>query len=644
MNPLKNSKNSFDVIVVGGGHAGTEAAHASSKMGIKTALITMNLDRIGFMSCNPAMGGLAKGQLIKEIDALGGIMGINTDKTAIQYRRLNSSRGPAVRSSRAQCDKALYAAEMQSFLKTVPNLTILQGEVQKLITQPISVHERADGLSEHKITGVELKDGTVLSSRAVVITSGTFLQALMYTGFESTPGGRVGDQASQGLSESLRNLGFKLSRLKTGTPPRLDKNTIDFSKCEPQSGDEIPVPFSFYYRTNPFPKLPQVDCYITYTNSNTHEIIEQNFDRSPMFTGLIKGIGPRYCPSIEDKVKRFNDKERHQLFLEPEGLTTNEIYVNGISTSLPKDTQDLFVKSIPGLEKAEFIRYGYAVEYDAIDARQLKRTLESKQVEGLFLAGQVNGTSGYEEAGAQGLIAGINAAQLVKEKSPLILSRFDAYIGVLIDDLVLKGTDEPYRMFTSRAEYRLHLREDNADLRLSEMGYHVGLLSQESFDELTQKKQKLFNLREGLKTTYVTPTPSVNEWFHQKGATLLKDRSSLEQLLKRPEFHMEDIVQLKTVLGAEQESIPADISEQIEIQVKYDGYIKRDLELLESVKKNEEYLIPLDLPYDQVPGLSTEIRNRLKETRPETIGQAGRMMGVTPAAVASLVIYLKTKI
>jgi len=615
----------WDVIVIGGGHAGCEAAHASARMGCRTAMVTLNLSRIGFMSCNPAIGGLAKGQLVKEIDALGGVMGRITDLTAIQYRRLNASKGPAVRSSRAQCDKALYAERMQEYLASVSGLSIVSAEASELI------------LEGSRIQGVRLQDGSELRARAVVITSGTFLQAVMYTGFEKTSGGRAGDIAATGLSENLKRLGFQLGRLKTGTPPRLNKNSIDFSRLEPQPGDEVPIPFSFYYKPNPFPYLPQVNCYITYTNDKTHEIIEENFDKSPMFTGLIQGVGPRYCPSIEDKVKRFRDKERHQLFLEPEGLSTDEIYVNGISTSLPREVQDHFVRSIAGLEKAEFIRYGYAVEYDCIDPRQLKSTLESKDLEGLFFAGQINGTSGYEEAGAQGIIAGMNAALRVLEKDPFIISRVEGYIGVLIDDLVTKGADEPYRMFTSRAEYRLLLREDNADLRLSESGYRAGLLGDREYHAFSQRRDGIAHWCKELKKQYFLPTENINAWFSARGLSLLKDRVSAEALLRRPEIGWSELC----ALGFSSEGIENSVREQVEIQTKYEGYIRRDIELLEGFRKNEQMKIPFDIDFDVIPGLSNEIRSRLKVARPETIGHASRLIGVTPAAVANLLIYIK---
>ncbi|MBI4925578.1 MAG: tRNA uridine-5-carboxymethylaminomethyl(34) synthesis enzyme MnmG [Bdellovibrio sp.] len=618
----------FDVIIIGGGHAGCEAAHAAAKMGTQVAMITLSPQRIGWMSCNPAKGGLAKGQLVKEIDALGGVMGINTDKTAIQYRRLNSSRGPAVRSSRAQCDKILYATEMQKFLHTVPNLTITKGEVVKII------------ISNQKIQGVELKDGTKINTNAVVITSGTFLQAIMFTGFQKTIGGRAGDAASYGFSDYLTALGFRLKRLKTGTPPRLNRQSIDYLKTVPQPGDEKPIPFSFYFKPKPFPLLPQISCHITYTNKLTHEIIAENFDKSPMYTGLIRGVGPRYCPSIEDKVKRFSNKERHQIFLEPEGLHTDEIYVNGISTSLPKEVQEKFVRTIPGLEKAEFIKYGYAVEYDAVDARQLKATLESKDISGLFFAGQVNGTSGYEEAGAQGIIAGVNAALYVKKLEPWSFSRIDGYIGVLIDDLILKGTDEPYRMFTSRAEYRLLLREDNADLRLSEKGWKLGLLSKENFEKFCNKKDKIAFGVSNIQNQYVYPNKSSNAFFISRGLQPIKDRTSFAMLLKRPEISWKDLCSLGYYDDFDLSDV---IKEQIEIQIKYEGYIQRDLSVLEGVRKSENVKIPILLDLDQVGGLSNEVKQRLRLVRPETIGQISRLPGITPAAVASLMIYLKTR-
>ena len=623
----------FDVLVIGGGHAGTEAAHASARMGCRTALATLNPERIGYLSCNPAMGGLAKGQLVKEIDALGGIMGRQTDKTAIQYRRLNTSKGPAVRSSRAQCDKPRYAKKMQEFLATVPNLSIIGLEVADLIWETTGGRPR--------ITGVRLRDGSEVRAYAVVVTSGTFLRAVMHTGFEQSEGGRVGDEAAKTLSRSVEELGFRLRRLKTGTPPRLDKDSIDWSKTEPQPGDEKPVPFSFYYRGTRFPELPQLNCFITYTNSQTHEVIEKNFDKSPMFTGIIQGVGPRYCPSIEDKIKRFNEKDRHQIFLEPEGLDISEIYVNGMSTSLPRDVQEAFIHSIAGLENAKFLKHGYAVEYDAVDARMLKATLEAKDVDGLFFAGQVNGTSGYEEAGAQGLIAGMNAALSVQEKSPFVLSRLDGYIGVLIDDLILKGSDEPYRMFTSRAEHRLHLREDNADLRLSELGYRAGLLCEEDYRTFAKKRDAVTKLKGEIESRALYPNEATNTWVAERGLPILKDKTPFSAFLRRPEVSIDLLAQVPNENRLLLEGYAEDVVEQVEIQVKYAGYIQRDLDLLEGVRKNENLTIPVGIGYDRIPGLSTEITERLKETRPETIGQASRLQGVTPAAVANILIYLK---
>jgi tRNA uridine 5-carboxymethylaminomethyl modification enzyme len=615
----------WDVIVIGGGHAGAEAAHAAARMGQKTALVTLNPGRIGFMSCNPAIGGLAKGQLVKEIDALGGIMGVNTDKTAIQYRRLNASKGPAVRSSRAQCDKRLYALRMQEFLGQVPNLTLVGGEVAGLLTQG------------RRVTGLELSDGTRMEAGAVVVTAGTFMRAVMFTGSNQTEGGRAGDQSALGLSGSLEKMGFRLGRLKTGTPPRLHRRSIDFSKLEAQPGDEKPIPFSFFFRPERFPLLPQVNCFMTYTNEQTHQIIEENFGRSPMFTGLIQGVGPRYCPSIEDKVKRFRDRERHQLFLEPEGLECDEIYVNGISTSLPSDVQERFVHSIAGLEKAEFLRFGYAVEYDCVDARMLKATFESKDWDGLFFAGQVNGTSGYEEAGAQGLIAGINAAHLNRGADPFRLLRSDAYIGVLVDDLVTKGADEPYRMFTSRAEHRLLLREDNADLRLSEMGYKLGLLSAESHDQVLRRKEAVERGLAELNERQFYPKEETNAELVSRGLAPLRDRVSAEVLLRRPEINWQTLCEL----GFDGLGYDESVQEQLEIQVKYKGYIQRDLDILEGLRKHEGLEIPVSVDFGLVPGISTEIRTRFKTARPETIGQASRLAGVTPAALASLMIYLR---
>lgn len=617
----------YDVIVIGGGHAGTEAAHAAARMGCRTALVTLNASRIGWMSCNPAMGGLAKGQLVKEIDALGGIMGRMTDQAAIQYKRLNQSKGPAVRSSRAQCDKEIYAAKMQSFLAQLPMLSVLECEVSALL------HTNA------RVSGVLLKDGTRLASNNVIITSGTFLRAIMHVGEHQTEGGRLGDSAAVSLSQSLEELGFRLRRLKTGTPPRLKRAGIDFSKTTPHGGDEVPVPFSFYWAPQPFPLLSQVNCFMTYTSEQTHEIINKNINRSPMYSGAITGVGPRYCPSIEDKVTRFQDKTRHQVFLEPEGLSSDEIYVNGVSTSLPQEVQEEFIRSIAGLENAQFSKFGYAVEYDAVDARQLKTTYESKDVEGLFTAGQINGTSGYEEAGAQGLIAGINAALRVKGEAPYTVGRHEGYIGVMTDDLTLKGSDEPYRMFTSRAEYRLLLREDNADQRLSPAGLRLGLLGERERAIFGSKMEQIEKLRVWASATPVLPTPETNLWLESKATSGIKDRVWAEVLLRRPEIYARDLKQF----GLELSDFSPEALEQLEIQTKYAGYIERDLELLEGVRKAENLKIPSDLDLDNIAGLSNEIKGKLKLTRPETIGQASRIQGVTPAAVANLVLHLRMK-
>lgn len=620
--------NLFDVIVIGGGHAGCEAANASAKLGAKTAMITLDRFKIGAMSCNPAIGGLAKGQLVKEVDALGGVMGRITDLATIQFRRLNSSKGPAVRSSRAQCDKKMYANFMQKHLSTLNGLTIIEGEVAGLLIEGARVVGVKLG------SGMETKE---IRAKSVVITSGTFLRAIMHRGKDQEEGGRLGDKSSKTLSEDLKRLGLRLRRLKTGTPPRLHKDSIDWTKTIPQPGDPVAIPFSFYHKPNPYPFLPQVNCFLTYTTPETHEIIERNIGLSAMYSGAITGVGPRYCPSIEDKISRFKDKDRHQLFLEPEGLDVDEIYVNGISTSLPKEVQETFVHTIPGLEKAVFIRYAYAVEYDAVDARDLKSTLECKDIPGLFFAGQVNGTSGYEEAAGQGIMAGVNAAQLSLERDSFTLSRIDGYVGVMIDDLVSVGSDEPYRMFTSRAEYRLLLREDNADLRLSERGISLGLLNEREANIFYEKKVSLKNTLSEISSKYFYPTEETNRRFLDNGLTEIKDRVSAEVLLRRPEVNFNTFSRL----GMSFSSNNAEVREQVEIQVKYEGYIQKDLQLLEGVRSAEMMKIPLDFKYDRVTGLSNEIKGRLKEVRPENIGQAARVQGVTPAAVANLMIFLK---
>lgn len=607
----------FDIIVVGAGHAGCEASLAGARLGFKVGLFTLNLDTIAQMSCNPAIGGLAKGHIVREIDALGGEMAKVTDRAGIQFRMLNRSKGPAVWSLRAQCDRLIYRLEMRKSLEAEKNIIIKQASVESLIVE--------DG----KVKGVIDRLGIKYRAGAVVITTGTFLNGLIHIGLETMEAGRAGEFPSKGLSKSLADLGFKMGRLKTGTPPRLDSRTIDFSRLEPQYGDDPPPPFS--YSTDRITN-PQLPCYITYTNKETHEIILKNLDRSPLYSGRIKGIGPRYCPSIEDKVVKFSDKERHQVFLEPEGLETKEYYANGISTSLPFDVQLRLVRSIKGLEEAEIMRPGYAIEYDFVYPTQLKHSLETKLIENLFLAGQINGTSGYEEAAGQGIIAGINAALKLKGKEPLILGRDEAYIGVLIDDLVTKGTQEPYRMFTSRAEYRLLLRHDNADMRLTEKGYRIGLVKEEQYERFIKKKEAIEKEIKRLRSKRVKPE-EINNLLIEKGTAPISEAQSLEQLLKRPEIRYRDIMAL------EGSSLPDEIADAVEIEVKYEGYIKKHLELVERLRRLEGMAIPPDFDYTRLK-LSKEVLSKLLEVRPANIGQASRIPGVTPAAVSLIMIEL----
>lgn len=619
---VKTHEDRFDVIVVGGGHAGCEAALAAARMGARTALLTMEEDKIAQMSCNPAIGGIAKGHLVKEIDALGGEMGRNTDQTGIQFRMLNTRNGPAVRSLRAQCDKKQYRLVMQQTLRAQPGLAVIRGTVDRIET------------TGGRVSGVVTGTGERLGAKAVVLTTGTFLKGLIHVGLNRFPAGRAGEAPAEHLSDCMKEFGFELGRLKTGTPPRLDRDTIDFSMLAPQWGDEPPVPFSF--RTGKLP-MPQVCCHLTYTNEETHRIIRDNLDRSPIFTGVIEGTGPRYCPSIEDKVVRFADRPRHQIFIEPEGLDTNEYYPNGISTSLPVDVQAAFLKTIPGLERAKMLKPGYAVEYDYFPPRQLHPTTETKLVEGLYHAGQINGTSGYEEAAAQGLMAGINAVLKVRGEAPCILDRSEAYIGVLIDDLITKDAKEPYRMFTSRAEYRLLLRQDNADLRLTDIGHRLGLVPQDGYGRFCEKRDAISLERERLIKTRPRLTPEVAARAVALGMGSLSPDTTLACLLRRPELAYDGVMELA---GLEGHPDPA-VQEQVEIQIKYEGYIHRQSHEVDNFKRLESRRIPCDFDYARVKGFSREVLEKLQKVRPHSLGQASRIEGVTPAAVSLLQVALE---
>lgn len=614
--------NNYDIIVVGGGHAGIEACLAAARSGLKTLLVTTNIDRIGYMSCNPSIGGLAKGHMVREIDILGGQMGKTADQSCIQFKRLNSSRGPAVRGTRTQNDKHIYSDIQKNIILNTLFLEVIESEVKKLI------------LENHECLGVEIQDGSRIFAQRTVITTGTFMNGVMHIGLEQTSGGRVGDKASIGLSDQLAAYGFTVQRLKTGTPARLDKNSIDWSKTEAQGGDEKFYPFSYASKKSFY--LPQILCYLSHTNEQTHEIIRQNLDKSPMFCGVIEGVGPRYCPSIEDKITRFVDKLSHQTFLEPEGLNTDLIYLQGISTSLPAEVQDAFLKTIPGLENVKVVRYGYAVEYDYIEPTQIHHTFETRPVKNLFLAGQINGTSGYEEAAAQGFLAGINAVKSIKGENPIILGRDEAYAGVLIDDLVTKGTREPYRMFTSRAEHRLILREDNTIDRLVERSREVGLVSEKDLDHLISITEKRTEFLGDLKSKIFYPNAETNEIVKNFGSAPLGKPLTAEEILRRPEANF----QLLKNLGIE---VPEseDITDAVEIQVKYAGYVKKQYELIEQTKKLEETRIPEGFPYSSVKGLSREEVDKLSQVKPRTLGQAQRISGVNPSAIQSMIIYLK---
>ncbi len=626
MNSKKTSGDIYDIIVVGGGHAGTEAALAASRMGAKTMLLTMNIFTIGQMSCNPAIGGLAKGQLVKEIDALGGEMALVTDHAGIQFRMLNRSKGPAVWSPRAQCDRAVYADRVRQACEKQEKLDLRQGMGVSLKVE------------NGKVYGVYTETGGLIEAWSVIITAGTFLNGVIHIGEVQYPAGRAGEFSAQGMTECLVELGFESGRLKTGTPPRLDGTSIDFSKTEIQPGDEPPMPFS--HQTESL-DLEQMPCHLTYTNSQTHDILRKGFDRSPMFTGRIKSVGPRYCPSVEDKINRFADKDRHQIFLEPEGRSTTEYYVNGFSTSLPEEIQLAGIGSIAGLENAKVTRLGYAVEYDYFEPTQINANMETKRVENLFFAGQINGTTGYEEAACQGFMAGVNAVLKIRKEAPFVLNRSEAYIGVLIDDLVTKGTIEPYRMFTSRAEHRLILRQDNADLRLMDHGRRLGLISKAVYDKMNLKRTRISRALAGLKKAKVTPE-SLNEILARVGTTPISQNEYLYNLLKRPELHLSDLAGLVKLEILDNLHDPSwqQVWEQVDLEIKYEGFIRRQNEQAERVRKLDSKAIPKSFDFLSIVALSTEAREKLDKIRPQTIGQASRISGVSPADISILLVHL----
>ncbi|AMQ55298.1 tRNA uridine-5-carboxymethylaminomethyl(34) synthesis enzyme MnmG [Algoriphagus sanaruensis] len=615
----------YDVIVVGAGHAGCEAAHAAAQMGSKVLLCTMNMNTIAQMSCNPAMGGVAKGQIVREIDALGGMSGIISDKSMIQFRMLNRSKGPAMWSPRTQNDRMRFAEEWRLALEQTPNVDFWQEMITGILVK--------DG----RVRGVRTGIGIEIESESVVLTNGTFLNGIIHIGEKQFGGGRTGESAAKGITEQLVSLGFEAGRMKTGTPPRVDGRSLDYSKMEEQFGDEQPEKFSYLDETKPLET--QKSCWITYTNKEVHSTLETGFDRSPMFNGRIQGLGPRYCPSIEDKINRFAERERHQIFVEPEGWNTVEIYVNGFSTSLPEDVQYKALRQIPGFEQAKMFRPGYAIEYDFFPPTQLKLTLETQQIENLFFAGQINGTTGYEEAASQGLIAGINASLKVQEKDPFILKRSDAYIGVLIDDLITKGTEEPYRMFTSRAEFRLLLRQDNADLRLTELGHKIGLATESRLQKTLEKKSETHKLINDLRQKRISPE-QINAGLDQIGTAQIAEKISLEKLLKRPQIGMEELKTLDSEIKTYLEKYSKEVLEQAEVQIKYDSYIDKEQQMVEKLSNMENFRIPQQFDYLNITALSAEGRQKLNKIKPETLGQASRISGVSPADLSILTVYL----